>query len=293
MPHQTPHLGTQGTQALNGRQARASRGGLKPAAQPFAKALAAHSGRERQGLQIQPFSCLANFMVPINFKTHTFPQAPASSAQCSGWRARQGHRPVHRCGRCGQTASRTAGAGWRVLGAPQQEAGGIRARPALPDHVSAVRGRKKAQCWESGRPALSLPCCGSLSRSPFPPGLPLLPCLPSMTANTLGAVMGHRASYRARNLTSGPPAPQSSRVSSARCYSPLQPRGAAWGLGWGARRGPRGESLLYPVPPTVWPTLKGIRSLIHSTNMALSFRTKGHGSLAHRHVNMEGQEGSG
>ena len=91
-------LGTQGTHALNGRQATASWGGPKPTRQPFAKVLADHSGRASQGLQIQPFSCLANLMVPINFKTHTFPQAPASSAQCPGWRARWGHRRAHRCG---------------------------------------------------------------------------------------------------------------------------------------------------------------------------------------------------
>lgn len=43
-------------------------------------------GRASQGLQIQPFSCLANLMVPISFKTHTFPQALASSAQRAVWR---------------------------------------------------------------------------------------------------------------------------------------------------------------------------------------------------------------
>lgn len=110
-------LGTQGTIHLTGRQATASWRGLKPAGQPLAKALADHSGRASQGLQIQPFSCLANLMVPINFKTHTFPQAPASSAQCSGWRARWEHRQARRCRCWGQPASRTgrsrsAGGGW-------------------------------------------------------------------------------------------------------------------------------------------------------------------------------------
>lgn len=99
--------GTQGTIRLTGRQATASRRGLKPAGQPLAKALAELSGRASQGLQIQPFSCLANLMVPINFKTHTFPQAPASSAQCSRSRARWEHRQARRCGRWGQPASRT------------------------------------------------------------------------------------------------------------------------------------------------------------------------------------------
>lgn len=78
--------------------------GLKLAGHPLAKALADYSGRASQGLQIQPFSCLANLMVSINFKTHTFPQAPASSAQCSGWRA---YRQARRCRCLGQPDSRT------------------------------------------------------------------------------------------------------------------------------------------------------------------------------------------
>lgn len=41
---------------------------------------------------------LGQFNGPINFKTHTFPQAPASSAQCSGQSAHWEHRLAHRWG---------------------------------------------------------------------------------------------------------------------------------------------------------------------------------------------------
>lgn len=59
-----------------------------------------------QGLQIQPFSRSANLMIPISFKTHTFPPAPACSAKREGWSALGAHRgrcearQVLRPGRC-------------------------------------------------------------------------------------------------------------------------------------------------------------------------------------------------
>lgn len=38
-----------------------------------AQSLLDHSRRVSQELQLQPFSCSANLIVSINFKTHTFP----------------------------------------------------------------------------------------------------------------------------------------------------------------------------------------------------------------------------
>lgn len=74
-----------------GRRATASWGGLKLAGQPLATRWRISPGE-------QALFMLGQFNVPINFKTHTFSQALASSAQCSVWRALWGCRQVHRCG---------------------------------------------------------------------------------------------------------------------------------------------------------------------------------------------------